>query len=505
MMLSRAAPSSVHPRPPEVGSSAVGRPHRDDGIPSPDPFDRLRWTLLDNRWFVMLLAAATAARLYHFTRPPDDAHEWRQTQTLLMIASYDQGAPWLIPGGLWYGIHQLPAVLEFPAYSLAVYWLSRGVGLLTGARIASLAFSLTAIAVFDRICALTGHPRRRTATALFALAPITIFYGHAAQPDSLLLLLVLTAAYCALRAAGAFGWAVASALLLAMAAAIKPTALVTLAPPLAYLAWKHRQPGRYAFVVAVAGLAMASWAAFDRAVLLAANPGWYWVNSNPEWLFGTSLQRLSPHGYEILAGRAGMILLPPLTIGLALRAMGDRAGGAWWWWWAAGGLATVLVFINLNVVHFYYQLLLVPALAALAAAGAPAWPRRTIYRGAAVVALVTAAAIGCRELYVENPIYYRAGIALASIATPSRPVLALSSSGAQPWYPTVLYYSGHNGWALPLSSDARTIDRLPGPPACELVMVLDGPAPPTVPQGWREVVRTPQYVLGRRIGGGCPT
>ena len=53
---------------------------------------RFRVWLAAEPWFALLLAAAAAARLYNLWRPPDDAHKWRQTQTLTSAASYGQAA-----------------------------------------------------------------------------------------------------------------------------------------------------------------------------------------------------------------------------------------------------------------------------------------------------------------------------------------------------------------------------------------------------------------------------
>src|SRR3982074_1820534 len=99
---------------------------------------RLAQALRANPIFWFVLAAAVVARLYHFDHLPDDAHEWRQTQTLMYAASYGDHAGWLTPEAWWSGLRPEVAVLEFPIYSIAVYVLSPLLGLVTAARVVSL-------------------------------------------------------------------------------------------------------------------------------------------------------------------------------------------------------------------------------------------------------------------------------------------------------------------------------------------------------------------------------
>ncbi|MFN2465249.1 MAG: hypothetical protein ABR598_03175 [Candidatus Dormibacteria bacterium] len=453
-----------------------------------------------NRWYIGLLLFAAGLRLWHFSTPPDDAHEWRQTQTLMNAASYAHGAGWLTPRVDWYGPTPRIGVLEFPVYSILAHLLTYlTANLLTGARIVSWLAGMGAILVFDRILLLRAHPRRRAATVLFALAPIAIFYGHAAQPESLLLFLTLLAAYSALQArTGAWHWSVTAAASLAVAATIKPTALLVLGPPLLYEGWRSRRMTRVYPVLLCAGVAVLLWAQFDRAVLLSSAPDWYRTNTRSEWLFGPLSLRTDVAFYRTLADRAVWTLLTPLTAGLLLSGAARR-GDPWWWLWALGGLISIEVFSTLNYVHFYYQLPIIPALAALAAYALPRWPRPAALRLAIAGALAAVTIYAIIPLYREAPIFHDAGTALRGIATPGRPVIVLSSvGGPSPWFPAVLYYAGHPGWNLPAGAAPAVIDGLPGTPACEMVVVYDGGQSP-VPDGWTPVAATSEYALGRRL------
>ncbi|MFI5283124.1 MAG: hypothetical protein ACHQ0J_08340 [Candidatus Dormibacterales bacterium] len=451
--------------------------------------------------FGVLLAIGAAARLYEFFGPPDDAHEWRQTQTLMYAASYAHGAGLLTPLGNWNGVPARTAVLEFPIYSILAYWLSSVMDLVTSARVLSFLFSVAAIFVFDRLCAVLGHPRRRTATVLFAFAPVALFYGHAAQPDSLFLLLVVVAAYCAVRTNEGWPWVVAAALALAVAGTIKPTALVVLALPMAYLAWKRGQWFRQGLVLAVAAAATLGWAAYVRMVLLAQDPSWYQVSTAPSWVWGPASVRISPEFYSILLARLMVILLPPATAVFILVAARKRGGHPFWWLFGAGSVITTLTFATLNENHFYYQLPYIPGLAALAAYGAPQWPRRVAGRLAVGLALIAATLLASQALFGEQPVYVNAGNALAAVSRPGQPVVVMATHGA-PWFPTVLYYAGRDGWNLPVGSGSDQIAALPGPAPCWLVIVRDEPGPVTVPAGWHETARTADYVLADNPGCG---
>jgi hypothetical protein len=459
----------------------------------------------DQIWFAWLVAAAAVARLYQFTSPPDDAHEWRQTQTLMYAASYSRGASLLAPHSNWNGVPSRVGVLELPLYSILAHWLSPFFGLVTGARLVSFACGVAALLVFDRLCAALGHRRRRTATVLFALSPLALFYSHATQPESLLLLFILAAAYCAVRSVESLWWTIAAAATLAAASTIKPTALVILGLPIAYLAWRRRRWTREVAVLVAAGCAAALWAGFVRSQLIGQDPVWYGANTDPGWVFGSPEIRISPELYLPLLSRLLVILLPPLTVVLVVVAARRRLGHPFWWWWGAGSALSVLIFANLNEVHFYYQLPLVPFLAATAAEAAPAFPARLPARLAAVAVLFVAVAIAARGLYQQNGIYFQAGEALsaATLSDPAKPVVVISSNGDTRWWPVVLYYSGRDGWNLPLGSDGARIAALPGPTPCWLVVVENGPGEgAALPDGWQEASRGPTYVIGHN--GACP-
>jgi hypothetical protein len=235
---------------------------------------------------------------------------------------------------------------------------------------------------------------------------------------------------------------------------------------------------------------------------MAAAPDYFQANSDAAWLYGPLSQRLDIAFYGGLAKNAFWLLVPPGSIALVLWTALRRRGDAFWWMWLAGGALSIEVFANLNSIHFYYQLPIVPALAALAGYAAPSWGRHMRLGLVLGGATVVAALVGVAALFVEYPAYYHAGRALAAVATPGRPVLTLTNSPVAR-FPTVLYYAGRPGWNLRPFVDASVIAALPGRAPCELVMVRDGPLPDHLPAGWVTTSTTADYLLGRRYGPGC--
>jgi 4-amino-4-deoxy-L-arabinose transferase-like glycosyltransferase len=472
----------------------------------------LRWGRRE-RWYIALLLLAFALRLYQFGDLPDGAHEFRQTETLMFAQSYGQGADWLAPQITYDGPIPLPDPLEFPAYSIVIYVANAitGVDLLTAGRVFSWLLSVAAILLFDRICALRDHPRRRTATILFALAPMAIYYGHAVQPDTLLLTAGLAAAYFFLRSVRcsgrrAWAWVSASTIALALAAGIKPTIVPIIGLPILYCAWRERRLLAGALVVGAATMSAGAWLLYVDSTLATFNPD-YSAYAGLSNRFGPLEWDLDLDYYRNIVNNAAFLLLPPLTVGLVLATLARRKTDLWWWAWLGGGIISILVLTRQNNENFYYQLPIIPALAALAAYSAAPWPRRLFLRLAPIAALVLASwQVASADLFTENPVYYDAGRALAAQAAPGAPVLALSDyANTTTQFPQIMYYSGHAGWNLSAQASADQINALPGGPYCDLVVALDAPGIGTqLPQGWTVTGRSTDYILGQRHGDGCP-
>lgn len=451
-------------------------------------------------WFWLVMVAGVLIRAWHFTGPPDDAHAGRQTVTLVFAQSYSHGAPWLAPQGSWFGAVPKVAVLEFPLYSILTWILDRvtGTGLVVSGRILSLAFGILSLVVFDRILALRGHPRRNLAVALLALSPVAVFYSHADQPEGLLLLLILVAAYAMARSLRSHWlWTVTAALVLALASVIKPTALFYLLPALAYLHWRQGSRQRAVLIALVAFAATVAWAAFVASASHAGDSAWYALNYSPTFRFGSLSDRLNPTFYATMAVYYVALLMTPAAIGLVVAAARNRLGDALWWYWAAGGVAAIVVFSPLYWIHFYYHLPIVPALCAIAAAAAPRIPRKAALHALVTLAAVVTSAAVVVALTNGDPLYSDAGMAVAKLVPPGRPI-ALFGDGPGD---QVLFFADRTGISGGPTSNAVQLDRFSPFTACQAV--LFGSTSPRLPSDWTVVLKDPRFVVAKRMAGPC--
>src|SRR5437763_923338 len=262
--------------------------------------------------------------------------------------------------------------------------------------------------VLNRVVRRWAGPRTALlAAALFALTPVTAAITRANQPDALLVLLLLLAAYCVTRALeGGTRWLVWAGVFVGLGFLTKMLAAWIVVPALA-LAYFFGAPGSRGARLARIGLA--------GVVMLAVSLSWpvvvsVWPGAKPfvgsttdgsiwQLAFGyNGLTRLvggssgisGTYGVAVgtnLGGSPGVLrlfddeiggqiawLLPLALVALvvaAFRARGAskpvQAGWVLWGGWLVVG-ALVFSFTG-GVFHAYYTAELAPAIAALAAAG----------------------------------------------------------------------------------------------------------------------------------------
>ncbi|MEV6446399.1 glycosyltransferase family 39 protein [Amycolatopsis sp. NPDC051716] len=275
---------------------------------------------------------------------------------------------------------------------------------------------VAAVLVLHRVVRRWAGPRTALlAAALFALTPITAAINRDNLPDTLLVLLLLLAAYCVTRAIDDARWLVWAGVFVGLGFLTKMLAAWIVLPGLA-LAYFVAAPGSRGRRLAWLGVA--------GAVTLLVSLAWpvavtVWPGAKPfvgsttdgsvwQLAFGyNGLTRLFGGttgiggGYSATAGAAlggdtgplrlfdaevgGQIawLLPLALVSLvvaACRARGatprTKAGWALWGGWLVVG-AVVFSFTG-GIFHAYYTAELAPAIAALAAAGlvtASSWSR----------------------------------------------------------------------------------------------------------------------------------
>lgn len=280
---------------------------------------------------------------------------------------------------------------------------------------------VAAVFVLHRVVRRWAGPRAALlAAALFALTPITAAINRDNLPDTLLVLLLLVAAYCVTRADGGGRWLVWAGVFVGLGFLTKMLAAWIVLPGLALAAFVV-MPGSRGRRLAWVGLAGVVTVAVSLAWPVAVS---LWPGAKPfvgsttdgsvwQLAFGyNGLTRLvgGSGGYGAAVGTAlgggpgplrlfdaevgGQIawLLPLALVSLVVAAFRGRgaapavkAGWALWGGWLVAGV--VVFSFTGGIFHAYYTAELAPAIAALAANGlvtASTWPHARLVLPAAV-------------------------------------------------------------------------------------------------------------------------
>jgi hypothetical protein len=289
-------------------------------------------------------------------------------------------------------------VFDFPLYQLGVAALAKATGAapLATARAVSLLVFAATLVVLASLLRATGVTRvtRHVALALFAAAPLVLFYGVAPIEDGLALLM----SYVSLRAFASWARRPSAGAWTVMAGAGMLAALIK--PPI-YLdgfvavvwCWsfgRRRGPRWMAGYAALVALAVAVFLAYS----LTAD------RSAQELVQGSALDRLRPALWAEIGGTTLTLVLNPVTAALAaygaaveLRRRTRR--GSLYAGLLVGSALTVLAFFSRFQWHDYYQLPLVFPLAYFAAAGVHHLLLRRRQRPLAHVVVLTMLTVAC--------------------------------------------------------------------------------------------------------------
>ncbi len=430
-------------------------------------------------WIAFLLALLSLApRLWNLNSPLVGAHEFRQTQTAITVQTmleepgfdfpvldYETplfGPPWRVP-------------FEFPTYQLTAATLAR---LMPGLSV-DMACRITALGWFYLSAALLfGLARRQVSVAfatvtlaLYLWSPFAIHWSRAAMIDYCTVALGL--GYLALglwalerpNGASLAGAAIAGSLTAATKATSWPG--VALVMGLAFLAAQRRssawrswraltRPAGIALVLfgvpLVAGVAWTAWA--DRTKGASEWTRWLTSSAIRTWNFGRWSDRFELDTWSTLS------FVPALLVGLALAGpvLRRRQPAIWRVAWPAAlaAASTASIFLNLYVVHDYYQIAVTPFLAVAAAAGLWALaelsrPVRWAAFGALALAAVPYAMLAAPRFEGAMSADWEAssvrlGRLIARVTPPDRWVLV--ALGERNWNPSTLYFSHRRGLML---------------------------------------------------------
>jgi 4-amino-4-deoxy-L-arabinose transferase-like glycosyltransferase len=383
----------------------------------------------------------------------------------------ESGIDLLRPEVSWMGAWRV-VVLECPLPQAAVAVAERalGTGSLRVARgVFYASYLLAAAAAFAFFRRSAGEGPARWATLALLASPLVQHYARALVVDLFAIGLGLAAfalAAGALARRSPAGLALA-ALVATPAALVKAPALLPLVPPLLLLALATRERRLLlagALLSLLPATAFVLWRLHAETVNGAAPdwsfiPDWHRMTDMGRWYFGSLAQRLDPVAWKTLAARAareafgpaGAVLLLP---GLLL--LPHRDDGRAVFAWLAGTALYVLVFWNLNVVHDYYQLAALPALALLAAGPLHLLAERLAPRGPlswlaplALLGLVASAGAwwGDRHLYDVPPVSCAFGEAVRAL-TPAGVLVVAVKDDVDARCPLLLEPSRRDGWSV---------------------------------------------------------
>ena len=427
----------------------------------------------------LVLALALALRLVHLGAPILGVHSWRQADTAAIARNFhENGYRFAYPQVDWGGAGPGYVESEFPAfpYAVALAYGALGVNEAWGRLLAALLSTLTVYLLY-RIArdALEDEVAALAAALLFAVLPLSVYYGRAFMPEAAMLCASVGAIHAFDRwtAVGGWRWYALAAFATAVACLLKLPCLY-LGLPLVYLALRAwgvdamRRPqlwGFALFVLAPVGL----WYAHAHALYREGGVTFgIWEYGSDKWgnwrLVGSAefwngvLLRSLAERHLTWAG------VPLAVAGLLLPRRGRRAGLVDAWLIA---LAVYLVVVARgNYVHEYYQLPFLPPLClamgrAVSAALAPrahrparrtagtAWTALAaalLLAGVMTLSILRLASYWKREDPARSPLYRTASLVKGQ-TPPGARIVALDQGN-----PTLLYLAHRKGWHADIAS-----------------------------------------------------
>lgn len=465
--------------------------------------NRMHWLVL-----TVIISGAILVRLYRINSPVADWHSWRQADTAAVSRNFVKyGFDLLRPRyddisstqTGYFNPHGLRLV-EFPLYNavVAALFLFFGVHEIY-ARVVSLASSiLTLVCIYILVRVRLGPRAALTASGFFAFFPYNIYFSRAIFPENFALALAMASIVCMDVWARVVKtrWLLAAASLAALALLAKLTVAFILLP-LVYLAWQAR--GWRMFCSPLL------WAA--AAITLSPIVWWrWWISHFPEgipantWLLNGGGIRFKGAWFRwIFAERISKMIFGYFGVPFFVNGIISRIRPKEGWLFVimlAGSLLYLTVFARGNIQHDYYQILIIPSLAIMAAKGAelffdppPAWHRRVTIP-AFIVLVCLSVAFGWYEIRgnynINHPEIIRAGQAVDRLSAPDALVVAPYDGDT-----AFLYQTKRAGWP----SYEGTIEELVARGADIYVSVRFDDGTKKLATSYATLAKTDEYVM----------
>jgi hypothetical protein len=420
---------------------------------------------------------AVAARLIFIGQPYVDHWSWRQSDVAAIARNFSEGGfRFAYPQIDWAGDATGYVGTEFPIlpFVAAICYKLAGIHEWLGRSQALIFFALSLPFFFLLVREIFGSTAAVWAAFFFSFAPLNIFAGRSFMPDVPSLSLAIIGLYFFLRSSEdpkstAF---FVAAIALSLSILIKITSIV-IAAPLLYLAIaavydrrrnKERRfpkpPGRSGdrpSLTRGAGKAPLQLLAF-AVIALLPSVAWYWhayqiaERFYPHHLFGAGGIRIERFSwYWSIAQQSGTSSLTPVLAIMALIGLfvAPRSKySAVFHWWLAGMIFFIIV-VGYGNRHPWYQLPVVPIMAAFAGVACAFFaPKISSRVAAATLSILLAGSFAILSCLCVRPLYEAsagqlrdAGLKLNKISEPDALIVAADTGD-----PTIFYYAHRKGW-----------------------------------------------------------
>lgn len=330
-------------------------------------------------WLILLLALAT--RMYSVNAPLTDGGQERQTQVAMIARNlYRDNLNVLYPRMDIFAPEPGYTALEFPLQPalMAIVYYFVGVHDIVG-RLVTIMFSMASIVVMYLLSKYFLPERGALlATAIYALTPMSIYFGRAVFPEALLLFFSLGALYFLLRWSQCHEtrYYVLSWIFAAIAFLVKAPPGLAMILPLGAVWWEGWQSSslRRADFYAYFGLAImpiALWALWASHIG-PSDPAWnpYQVSAIGRW--GIPNAWFSPTFYSWVFTSLVLVALTPLVVLLGILGLVETRQhrlGIVIYAWVIAMIAFVFGTPGAQATHWNYQVPLIPVGALLAGFG----------------------------------------------------------------------------------------------------------------------------------------
>jgi hypothetical protein len=423
--------------------------------------------------FWPLAAVLVACRFYAFRPYLDHPHLFRQADTAFYsLGFYRFGMNILTPSVGWLGDHRR-LVLEFPLteWLTALVYSATGPTILVD-RLVNLGFFLGSAFFLHQIVELV-HDRvlARLATLAYLAAPLGIYYSRAVHVDFTAVCFAHAFLYYTLRfvVAGGTRHAGLAAASGAVAVAIKVPYAFYLVLPILLVCLQERAGWRrvaqVGLILVVPAAAFVGWFVHARSVNsetpdLSFIPGYFSHVDRFAWYFGTLADRWMLDPWRTVAGRvhreiASTVWWAALPLGLlAWRRLGRYY--AFVLAWSAGTVVYLVIFLNLNERHNYYQIpFIAPFSLWLAGAAYACWSAdaRILRRGQRMAAALLIAyagssmAVAVTRFYRTEPLHPAIG-EFVRRHTAEEDLVVMAYAEAEYADPSFLFQARRYGWSV---------------------------------------------------------